>query len=52
MWVWSSRLAEDAWGWGSTDQAAKNGLEAWLRGWLEELPSAPQLISDLKKIGK
>jgi hypothetical protein len=35
MWVWSSRLADDAWGWGSTDQAAKNGLEAWLRGWLE-----------------
>jgi hypothetical protein len=35
MWVWSSRLADDAWGWGSTAEAAKHGLEAWLRRWLE-----------------
>jgi hypothetical protein len=31
MWVWSSRLADDAWGWGSTAEAAKHGLEASLR---------------------
>ena len=35
MWVWSSPLAEDAWGWGSNVDAAKRGLEVWLRGWLE-----------------
>jgi hypothetical protein len=35
MWVWSSRLSEDAWGWGTTADAAKHGLEAWLRAWLE-----------------
>ena len=35
MWVWSSRLADDAWGWGSTSEAAKHGLEAWLGRWLE-----------------
>ena len=35
MWVWSSRLADDAWGWGSTAEAAKHGLQAWLRRWLE-----------------
>lgn len=35
MWVWSSPLAEDAWGWGADEAGAKRGLETWLRGWLE-----------------
>lgn len=34
MWVWSSPLAEDAWGWGASEEAAKRALEAWLREWL------------------
>lgn len=34
LWVWSSRLADDAWGYGTTAEAAKAGFEAWLRGWL------------------
>jgi hypothetical protein len=35
MFVWSSPLAEDAWGWGPTEHAAKQALELWLKGWLE-----------------
>lgn len=35
MWVWSSALAEDAWGWGTDEVGAKQGLEVWLRTWLE-----------------
>lgn len=35
LWVWSSRLADDAWGWGASEDAAKRAFAAWLRGWLE-----------------
>ena len=35
MWVWSSPLAEDAWGWSPTEEGAKLALEGWLRRWLE-----------------
>lgn len=35
MWVWASPLAEDAWGWGADEAGAKQGLEAWLKTWLE-----------------
>jgi hypothetical protein len=35
MWVWASSLAEDAWGWGTDEDGAKQALEAWLRGWLQ-----------------
>jgi hypothetical protein len=35
MWVWSSPLADDAWGWASNEEGAKQALETWLRGWLE-----------------
>jgi hypothetical protein len=35
MWIWSSPLAEAAWGWGSNEDAAKQALEVWLKGWLE-----------------
>ena len=35
MFVWSSPLAEDAWGWGPTEHAAKQALELWLKRWLE-----------------
>lgn len=35
FWVWSSPLADDAWGYGATLEGAKGGFEAWLRGWLE-----------------
>lgn len=34
MWVWSSPLAEDAWGWGADESGAQQALETWLRGWL------------------
>jgi hypothetical protein len=34
MWIWSSRLADDAWGYGMTAESAKAGFEAWLREWL------------------
>jgi hypothetical protein len=35
FWLWSSPLKEDAWGYGPTEEAARNGLEAWLTSWLE-----------------
>jgi hypothetical protein len=35
FWIWASPLQEDAWGYGPTEEAAKAGLEQWLRGWLE-----------------
>ena len=35
MWVWSSPLAEDAWGWGADETGAKHALENWLKAWLE-----------------
>ena len=34
MWVWSSPLAEDAWGWAPEEQGAKQAFEVWLRDWL------------------
>jgi hypothetical protein len=39
MWVWSSPLAEDAWGWAPEEQSAKQALDVWLRGWLESFRS-------------
>ncbi|MGD9739576.1 MAG: hypothetical protein AB7O56_01090 [Bauldia sp.] len=48
MWIWSSRLADDAWGYGTSAEGAKAGFEAWLREWLRNFegvlprgPSAP-----------
>ncbi|MBM0207206.1 hypothetical protein JNW90_32610 [Micromonospora sp. STR1s_5] len=38
MWVWSSPLAEDAWGWGADETGAKQGLETWLANLAAELP--------------
>lgn len=35
MWVWASSLAEDAWGWGADESGVMQGLETWLRAWLE-----------------
>ena len=35
FWVWSSPLAEDAWGYGPSEEAAKRGFEVWLAAWLE-----------------
>jgi len=35
FWVWSSPLAEDAWGYGPSEDAAKRGFEVWLTAWLE-----------------
>jgi hypothetical protein len=35
FWVWASPLQEDAWGYGPSEDAAKRGLEFWLRDWLE-----------------
>jgi len=34
FWVWSSALADDAWGYGTTRESAQAGFEAWLRTWL------------------
>lgn len=35
LWVWHGSLAEDAWGWAVEEAGAKQALEVWLRGWLE-----------------
>ena len=35
LWIWSSPLAEEAWGWAPGEEAAKRAFEAWLRGWLD-----------------
>lgn len=35
FYVWSSPLADDAWGYGPTEAAAQAGFEAWLLGWLD-----------------
>jgi hypothetical protein len=35
FWIWSSPLQEDAWGYGPTEAAAKQAMEMWLVGWLE-----------------
>ncbi len=35
FWIWSTPLQEDVWGYGPTEQAAKNAFEIWLTGWLE-----------------
>ena len=35
LWIWSSPLAEDAWGYGPSEEAAKHGFEVWLATWLE-----------------
>jgi hypothetical protein len=34
MWIWSSPLAENAWGWAPQEEGAKQAVEVWLRGWL------------------
>lgn len=39
MWLWSSPLAEDAWGWAPEEHGAKQALALWLRGWLENFRS-------------
>lgn len=35
FWIWSSPLQEDAWGYGPTENAAKQAMELWLASWLE-----------------
>jgi len=35
FWVWATPLQDDAWGFGTTEEAAKAALELWLRSWLE-----------------
>ena len=35
FWTWWSPLAEDIWGHGQDAEGARQGCEAWLRGWLE-----------------
>jgi hypothetical protein len=35
LWTWSTPLAEDAWGHGQTEAAARQAFEAWLAAWLE-----------------
>jgi hypothetical protein len=34
LWLWSSPLAEAAWGWAPSEDGAKRALDLWLRGWL------------------
>jgi hypothetical protein len=34
LWLWSSPLAEDAWGWAPSEPGAQRALELWLRAWL------------------
>jgi hypothetical protein len=35
FWIWSSPLQEDAWGYGPTEDAAKQAMELWLASWLD-----------------
>ena len=35
LWIWSSPLVEDAWGWAPSEHGAKQALDLWLRNWLE-----------------
>ena len=35
MWAWASPLADDAWGYAQTPEAAQQALTVWLVGWLE-----------------
>jgi len=35
FWFWATPLQDDAWGFGTTEEAAKAALELWLRSWLE-----------------
>jgi hypothetical protein len=35
FWIWSTPLQEDAWGYGTTEEAARAAFEAWLTQWLE-----------------
>jgi hypothetical protein len=34
LWLWSSPLVEDAWGWAPTEMGAKGAASVWLRQWL------------------
>ncbi|MEZ0170455.1 hypothetical protein [Microvirga sp. TS319] len=34
LWVWSTPLQEDVWGYGPNEDAAKTALELWLVAWL------------------
>ena len=34
FWIWSSPLADEAWGWAPTQDGAMRALESWLREWL------------------
>lgn len=34
LWLWSSPLAEDAWGWAQNEEGAKRAVDVWLRNWL------------------
>jgi hypothetical protein len=34
FWIWSTPLQEGAWGYGTTDEAAKAAFETWLAQWL------------------
>lgn len=35
FWTWSTPLAEDAWGHGQTEDAARQAFETWLQSWLK-----------------
>lgn len=39
FWIWSSPLQEDAWGYGPTENAAKQAMEEWLASWLKHFQS-------------
>ncbi len=34
LWLWSSPLADEAWGWAPSEDGARQALEVWLRAWL------------------
>jgi hypothetical protein len=34
LWLWSSPLADEAWGWAPSEEGARQALEVWLRAWL------------------
>lgn len=39
LWLWSSPLEEDAWGWAASEEGAKAAVAVWLRQWLSNFRS-------------
>ena len=36
LWVWSSPLSDEAWGYAPTEEGAKQALELWVKAWVQK----------------